>query len=63
MIKYKAKEVRELSELVKANRKKIKTRHQKIQAAKTVTDKIQRVGEFIIGSRTSRPKEWQYLTQ
>ena len=36
---------------VKANKKRIKTRYEEIQAAKTVTDKIQRVGEFII-----RPK-------
>ena len=48
MGKYKAKEVKELSEYVKANKKRIKTRHEEIQAAKTVTDKIQRVGEFII---------------
>ena len=51
MGKYKAKEVKELSEYVKANKKKTKTRHKEIQAAKTITDKIQRVGEFIIGQK------------
>ena len=29
----------------------IKTRHEEIQAAKTITDKIKRVGEFIIGPK------------
>ena len=51
MGKYKAKEVKELSEYVKANKQQIKTRHEEIQAAKTVTDKIQKVGEFIIGPK------------
>ena len=46
MAKYKAKEVKELSEYVKANKKRIKTRHEEIQAAKTVADKMQRVGEL-----------------
>ena len=51
MSKYKAKEVKELSEYVKANKKRIKTRHEEIQAAKTVTDKIKTVGEIIIGPK------------
>ena len=51
MDKFEAKEIRELSEYVKANRKKIKTRHEEIQAAKTVSDKIQKVVEFIIGPK------------
>ena len=51
MGKYKAKEVKELSEYVKANKKKMKTRHDELQAAKTLTDTIQKVGEFIIGPK------------
>ena len=51
MGKYKAEEVKDLSDYVKENRKQIKTRHEEIQAAKTVTEKIMRVGEFIIGPK------------
>ena len=39
MGKYKAKEVKELSEYVKANKKRIKTQDEEIKAAKTVTEK------------------------
>ena len=49
--KYKAKEAKELSEYVKANKNRIKTRHDEIQASKSVTDIIKRVGEIIIGPK------------
>ena len=38
MGKYKAKEIKDLSDYVKENRNKFKTRHGEIQAAKTVTE-------------------------
>ena len=46
MGKYEAEEVKELSEYVKANKKRHKTQHEEIKAAKTVTEKIQKVGEL-----------------
>ena len=44
MGKYKAKNVKELSEYFTANKKRINTQHEEMKAAQTVTDKIQRVG-------------------
>ena len=48
MRKYKHKEVKELSELVIAHKKKHKTLQEELKAEKTVSAKIQRVGEVII---------------
>ena len=49
--KRKAKEVKELSEYVKANKKRHKTQHEEIKAAKTVTEEIQKVGDIIMGPK------------
>ena len=51
MGKYKAKEVKDLSDYVKENRKKTKNRFEEIKLAKSVTVKIMKVGEFIIGPK------------
>ena len=51
MGKYKAKEVKELSEYVKANKNKHKTLPEEIKSAKTVMDKVQRVEEFVMGPK------------
>ena len=51
MGKYKAKEVKDLSDYVRENRMKKKNRHKEIKLAKSVTKKIMKVGEFIIGPK------------
>ena len=56
MGKYKGKEVKDLSDYVRENRKQIKNRHKEIKPAKSVTEKIMKVGEFIIGP-THKPAE------
>ena len=44
MGKYKAKEVKDLSDYVKENKKKTKNRFEEIKLAKSVTEKIMEVG-------------------
>ena len=49
MGKYKAKEIKDLSDFIKEKRKKY--RIQTLQEAKSVIEKIMKVGEFIMGPK------------
>ena len=51
MGKYKAKEVKDLSDYVRENREKTKNRFQETKLAKSVSEEIMKVGEFIIGPK------------
>ena len=48
MGKFKAKEVKDLLDYIKENRKKTKNRFEEIKLAKSETEKIMKVEEFII---------------
>ena len=56
MGKYKSKKFKELSEYVKTHRKKHKTLQEELKAEKTVSAKIQRVKEVIMGPK-HKPEE------